>query len=111
MLIFACRRQLEDFRPDLGFKIDHHAHNPGFEIADAHLTDIRIVRLYFFREALEFRADIRLLQVDHQTFRVFQRDHAVSDGLRGFKRDAGVIGCRPDARGSDAERGVSDAGQ
>ena len=110
MLVFTCRWQDKNFRFYLGSKINDKTHHARLEIACAHLLDVGIIGLYFLRQILEHIAQIDILHIHNQAFRIFQHDHAVLDGSIGFERDAGIFGRGPDTGFADGNGSLRSLG-
>ncbi|MNN54782.1 hypothetical protein D3C81_1696190 [compost metagenome] len=104
VLILVDRRQGKHLWIHFFLQVEYEAHHARPVLADAHLLDIRVVRLDLGDQAFQRRVQVDAFDIHHQPFRILD-DEVIGLQVRiVFQRDAGVILGWPDAHRKDLRR-------
>ena len=99
MLVAGHRLERKHLRHGLLLEVYHQAHHGGRVLADADGRNIRIVRLDFGDQLLEFAVQLQAFDVYGQTWRVIHQRLFGRQRHIGLQRHAGVVFGRPYANG------------
>ena len=103
--------QCKQLRIDVGLEFEHEAHHLARESPDAYRLDVGIVRAQPFWQHRDFRTELGLVEIDHQSSWIAYDCHRVTDGFSRLEDQPRILLSRPQSCKSDLVRSLCRRGK